>query len=289
MPAEPGRLRVGAERVQLASAAEVPQVVRRRHQHRERDQRQVGHGGDAAGAEVDETAGEIGRGDLAGADPDGVDAADDVQRAEGDDEGGHLAEGDEQAVEQAEADAEQDGEGDGDYRVPAALEVGAGGEGADAEGGADGQVDVAGDDDQGLAGGDQHQDGRVEQQVLDALLGQERAAACLGDGDHHQEHGEDGEFAHLEDAVHQPGGVGLRHLGDGGFVGGGDRHAVPLSCAAPPVRRGRAGVVSVRGPVAARVPPLPAGCGRWSRLTRPSRWLRPSRFPRWRRCGGSRR
>ncbi|WP_449349044.1 hypothetical protein [Streptomyces shaanxiensis] len=35
---------------------------------------------------------------------------------------------------------------------------------------------------------------RVQQQVLDALLGQELAVAGLGDGDHHQEDDQDGEF-----------------------------------------------------------------------------------------------
>lgn len=87
--------------------------------------------------------------------------------------------------------------------------------------------------------------------------------AGLGDGDHHQEHGEDGEFAHLEDAVRQPGGAGLRHLGDGGFVGGGERHAVPLPFAAPPVRCAGAGVVFVWGrwPHVRRSRGPPGGCG----------------------------
>src|SRR5690606_7530405 len=163
---EAGGLRVGAERVQFASAAVVLEVIGRRHEHGEGDQREVGDRRDAAGAEVDESAGEVGRSDLPGADPDGVDAADDVERAEGDDEGGHLAEADEQPVEQAEADAEQDRQGHAGDRVPAALEVDPGGEGGDAEGRADRQVDVAGDDHQRLAGGDQDQDGGVQEQVL---------------------------------------------------------------------------------------------------------------------------
>src|SRR5690606_9312424 len=78
----------------------------------------------------------------------------------------------------------------------------------DAEGRAERMVDVAGDDHQRLAGGDQDQDGGVQEQVLDALLGQERAVAGLGDADHHQEDQQDGEFAHLEDAVDEAGGAG---------------------------------------------------------------------------------
>src|SRR4051812_2279298 len=229
---EPCGLGVGAERVQLASAAEVLEVVGGGDEHRQRDQGQVGHRGDAAGAEVHEAVREVGRRDLAGADPDGVDAPDDVERAEGDHERGHLAEADEKAVEQAEADAEQDREPDRHDGVPAALEVVAGGEGADPEGGADREVDVPRDDHQRLAGGDQDQDGGVQQQVLDALLGEEVAVADLGDDDHHQEDEQDGELAHLEDAVDEPGGTGLRHLGGRGLLGGGDRHAAALPVAA---------------------------------------------------------
>src|SRR5690606_23197434 len=214
-------------------------------------QREVGDRRDAAGAEVDESAGEVGRSDLPGADPDGVDAADDVERAEGDDEGGHLAEADEQPVEQAEADAEQDRQGHAGDRVPAALEVDPGGEGGDAEGRADRQVDVAGDDHQRLAGGDQDQDGGVQEQVLDALLGQERAVAGLGDADHHQEDQQDGEFAHLEDAVDEAGGAGGGHLDGRGPVGSGDAHAAALPVAAAitvsSVASGR-GISAVRRP-----------------------------------------
>ncbi len=145
---EPGGLRIGTEGVQLPPAAVVLEVVARRHEHHQRDHGEPGDRGDAAGAEVDEAAGQVGRGDLAGADPDGVDAPDDVQGAERDDEGGDLAEAHEEAVEQPEADAQQDGEEDRDDRVPAALQIGSGGEGADAERGADGQVDVAAEDHQ---------------------------------------------------------------------------------------------------------------------------------------------
>ena len=114
---------------------------------------------------------------------------------------------------------------------------------------ADRQVDVAGDDDQRLADGDQDQDGGVQQQVLDALLGQERAVARLGDGDHHQEDEQDGEFAELADAVDEAGRRGLlpgRRRGS----------------------RGRAAVTVMR------------------RLLPPSRWPPPSRTPRWPRARG---
>lgn len=255
---QPRGLGVGAERVQLPSAAEVLEVVGGDQQHGQGDQGEVRHRRDAAGAEVDEAAREVGRGDLPGADPDGVDAADDVERAEGDDERGYLAEADQQAVDESPADAEQHREEHRDDGVSAALQIGAYREGADAERGADRQVDVPGDHHQRLAGGDQHQDGRVQQQVLDALFGQELAVAHLGDDDHHQEDGQDGEFTHLEDAVHQPGPARPGNLGGGGGVGCGHRHAAALSVSVVVMRR-------------------------------PSRSLRPSRIPRWLRSAGSRR
>src|SRR6185312_400928 len=55
----------------------------------------------------------------------------------------------------------------------------------------------------GLADRDQHQDRGVEQQVLDALLGQESAVVQLGGHDHQHQHDQDGQLAHLQDPVEQ--------------------------------------------------------------------------------------
>lgn len=196
---ENGGLRAGAERVHVPAAAVVAHAVPDREQGDDGDKCQVGHHPEAFVSEVDKGVGQAVRGDLAGADPDGVDAAHHVQGAEGDDESGDLAEADQGTVQGTEEHPEGDRQQHCDHRIAAALKVVPCSEGRDAQHRSDRQVDVAGDHDDGLADSYQHEDGGVEHQVLDALLGEKLSVGDLRGSEHHDEDCRNGQFAGSED------------------------------------------------------------------------------------------
>src|SRR4051794_36592018 len=165
-----GRLGVGADRVQLAAHAGPAHHVADDEQHRERDEREDGDAQHGVAAELEEAVGHVGCVDLTALGPREVDAADHVQRAERDDQRWHAGQRHHRAVQQPEERAEEDagGEGDGDRDVVVGEEH-AGRERADPEHRADGQVDVARDDDDRLADREQRDDRDVEQDVADVL------------------------------------------------------------------------------------------------------------------------
>ena len=106
------------------------------------------------------------------------DGAEDLHGAQGGDEGGQLAVGDEHAVEPAQQRAEDQAHGDGDDVGGHAGDAHAGQQAGGAavhhhhdhsahghQGGADGQINAAGDDDEGHAQGDDAHGGVVAQDV----------------------------------------------------------------------------------------------------------------------------
>src|SRR4051794_8675211 len=164
------RLRVRADRVELAAHARTAHQVADDQQNRERDEREDRDPEDRVAAELEEAVGHVGGVDLAALRPDEVDAADHVERAERDYERRHARERDHRAVQQAEERAEQDpgGERDRDRDVVVG-EQDAGRERGDAEHRADREVDVARDHDDRLADRQQRDDRDIEQDVADVL------------------------------------------------------------------------------------------------------------------------
>src|SRR3954452_1156802 len=164
------RLRVRADRVELAAHARTAHQVADDQQNRERDEREDRDPEDRVAAELEEAVGHVGGVDLAALRPDEVDAADHVERAERDHERRHARERDHRAVQQAEERAEQDpgGERDRDRDVVVG-EQDAGRERGDAEHRADREVDVARDHDDRLADRQQRDDRDIEQDVADVL------------------------------------------------------------------------------------------------------------------------
>src|SRR4051794_7765419 len=192
------RLRVRADRVELAAHARTAHQVADDQQNRERDEREDRDPEDRVAAELEEAVGHVGGVDLAALRPDEVDAADHVERAERDHERRHARERDHRAVQQAEERAEQDpgGERDRDRDVVVG-EQHAGQERGDPEHRADRQIDVAGDDDDGLADREQRDDRDVEQDVAD-VLGVEEARVDRRRAEDHDR--EDADEAHLAGA-----------------------------------------------------------------------------------------
>jgi hypothetical protein len=133
------------------------------------------------------------------------------------------------------AQREPHGEDDHNRRAARRLERVAGHEGGQAHDRADREIDIAGDDDDGLADREHHQDGGVQQQVLDALPVQE-AWRLDGRRDDEQRQGErDAELAGDVQPPRRAGGP----AGLGGRTGGHRRgtgvhcgHASPLPAVA---------------------------------------------------------
>ena len=152
-----------------------------------------GHAEHRAGAELEELAGQVAGVDPVAAGPGEHDAAVDVERAERDDQRGHAAVRHQHAVDEAEDRAEQEArrEHRDDRDVGLLDEQPAGQVGGQRHHRADGQVDVAGDDHDGLADGEQDQDRRVEQEVAPPVAAEQEAVVLRGrehdDGHQHEE------------------------------------------------------------------------------------------------------
>src|SRR6478735_8741436 len=228
---EAGGLGARPDGVQLASRTVGAQEVRRRREQDERDQRQVGNAQDAAAAEAQDRLGHLRGADLLALRPPGVDALDDVEHAQGHDERRDPAEADEgaghQSADHADGDAEEHHRQD---PVVGPRHELAAGEGGEAHHRSDREVDVPGDHHGGLADREQYQDRGVEQQVLDALVGQEERVGQVGAEDQQDQRPGDGDLAGPEDRVHERGRTAFRRLRRvrGALDGGGHAAALPL-------------------------------------------------------------
>ena len=162
---------VGPDGVQLASAAEVAQIPGGDDEHDDGEDGQQRDTEDVAGSEATEVGRHVRSIDAVAAGPRDVDAAVDVQRSEGDHQGGDLREGHECAVDEAEDRAEPDA-GDEHENGRDAWEVDEQSPrevGSEAHGRPDRQVDVAGDDDDRLAHRDDHQQGGRQEQIAESV------------------------------------------------------------------------------------------------------------------------
>src|SRR3954454_10566071 len=226
-----GRLGVGADRVQLAAHAGPAHHVADDEQHRERDERQDRDAQHGVAAELEEAVGHVGCVDLTALGPREVDAADHVQRAERDDQRWHAGQRHHRAVQQPEERAEEDagGEGDGDRDVVVGEEH-AGRERADPEHRADGQVDVARDDDDRLADREQRDDRDVEQDVADVLRVEEARVDGRRAQDDDREDADEARLAGADERVHElaPAAARLLQRRRGGL--GLRAHAAASSC-----------------------------------------------------------
>lgn len=148
------------------------------------------------------------------------------QGREGDDEGGHRGTGDQEAVEQTDRTADQERY---EQRGQDAPLRGPGGEHtAEGEDGADGQVDPAGDDDQGHAEGDHGEERRLHGHAAGVVQGGERRVdERRGDHDGQQ----DGQDALAPEEFEEP------PCGRGPVPGSPVRCAVSVRRGAPAGRR----------------------------------------------------
>src|SRR5262245_7145611 len=193
---QPGRLRIRTDRVQIAPGPVGAQYEpgddhnghREQCEHRNALHRRRPH--------PQQPGRHVGRVDLLAAGPGVVDAPEHVQRAEGDHECRHPGGRDEPTVDRAAGRAEGGGHDDGDRdgQARGGQEQAAGGEGGQSQHRSDRQVDVAGDDDDRLPDRGDGEDRGPEQQVLDALRGQEAWVGHGRDPDQQHEGGEDAEL-----------------------------------------------------------------------------------------------
>src|SRR4051794_28430501 len=223
---------IRADRVQLASGAVRAQVEAGDEHDRERDQREHRDPRDRVRPELEELVGHVGGVDLPARRPGEVRAADDVERAERHHERRHAPEADQRAVDGAEARADGHGDRD-DQRDRDARVVGeerAGGERGEAEHRAHRQVDVAADDDDGLADGEQRDERDVEPDVAQVLRREVARLGQVGAADEQRERHEQPELAHAEDQLDDAAGPALLEDGRDGDGGGVGAHAARPRC-----------------------------------------------------------
>src|SRR5829696_1386140 len=227
---EPRALGIRADGVQLAAGAEVAQPLADDDHDDERDQHEVGDAEDRAGADVQERVGQRLGVDLAPVGPQEREAAERVERAERHHQRGHLAPGGEDPVEQpaggAQAHSEDEHQRQRHARV--AGEQVAGHERGEPDDRADRQVDVARDDHQRLADGEDREDRSVEREVAQRRGLDEARLEDAGDGDQQRERDDDAELADAEDPLDEaPRALALERGGGGGHAA--SASAVPVA------------------------------------------------------------
>src|SRR4051795_6030186 len=218
---EAGALGVRSDRVELAAGAEVAQPLPDRDHHDERDDHQVGDAEHGARAEVQERVGQRLGVDLAAIGPQEREAAVRVEHAQRHDERRHLPPGGEEAVEQPAGRAHRDREHEHERQRHAGVlgEQVAGEEGGEPDDRADRQVDVARDDHERLADGEDREDRRVEREVAQRRRLDEARLEDAGDRDQQRERDDDAELADAEDAFDQAvGALALEGGGGGGHA-----------------------------------------------------------------------
>ena len=240
-PVEDRGVRVGPDGVELAAAAGGVEVVADRGQDDHGDDGQHRDAEDRAGAEPQELAGQVAGVDPVAARPGQHDPAVDVEGAERDHERRHLAVRHQQSVDQAEDRAEQQAGGDHrhDRQARVVDEEAAGEVGGERHHRADRQVDVAGDDHDALADGQQHQDRRVQQEVAPAVGAEEEAVVLAGrEHDDRDQDQEDRQLAGAEDRGERAPGRGEPAGLDEQRLAGGD---LDVGCAVSFIVRPRGG------------------------------------------------
>src|SRR4051794_20731817 len=235
---EAGALGVRSDRVELAAGAEVAQPLPDRDHHDERDDHQVGDAQHGARADVQERVGQCLGVDLAAIGPQEREAAERVERAQRHDERRHLAPSGEEAVEQPAGGAHRDRQQEHQRQRHAGVlgEQVAGEEGGEPDDRADRQVDVARDDHERLADGEDREDRRVEREVAQRRRLDEARLEDAGDRDQQRERDDDAELADAEDALDQAvGALALERGGRGGHAAAstwpGARRMTPSSSA----------------------------------------------------------
>src|SRR3954469_14210706 len=218
---EPGALGVRADRVQLAAGAEVAQRLADDDHDDEREQRERRDSEARPRAEIEERVRQRLGVHLTAVRPQEREAAERVERAQRDDERGHLPERHEDAVEHAAGGAEEDAEqhDDNDRHARVRGQEVAGHEGGEPEHRADRQVDVAGDDDERLAGGEDREDRRVQREVAQRVGVDEPRLDDRGHRDERDERDDDAELAHPEDELREAPRAGAGGLGGGALRG----------------------------------------------------------------------
>src|SRR5215469_13388948 len=202
-PGQPGRLRVGADRVQVPAGTVGPQVVcADPDHHRDRD-RQVGDAGGGRPRYLDERGRQRALHDLLAAEQQDVDAADDVQRGQRHDQARHPPGGHHDpvgsAARQADAQADKEHQRDGDARMR--PEEVRGGVRREPEHGPDGKVHVPADHDHRLAEGEQREHRGVDEDELDVRRAEEPGLHRRGDRDDDGQHHDDARFPDPEDPL----------------------------------------------------------------------------------------
>src|SRR5215207_5113687 len=202
---QPRALRVRADRVELATGAVVAQPLAHGQEHDERDDHEDRYAEDRVGAEVQEGVGQRLGVDLAAVGPQEREAAEHVERAEGHDERGHLPPRHEDPVEQPARRPERDAEQEHDRQRKAGMlrQQVPGEVGAQPEHRADREVDVARDEHERLAGGEDREDRRVEREIAQRVGLDEARLEDRGDRDQQRECHDDAELADAEHPLGQ--------------------------------------------------------------------------------------
>src|SRR3954454_2205584 len=214
---QPGGLWFVPDAVQLPPAAVVAQAEADQQDHDERHEEEHRDAEQARTPERLEAVREVRGVDLqaaAAACPEGVQAPEDVQGAERDHQRRHLGDGDDGAVERAadraDRHAREYDEHDRcirrlDQQRPRRV-------GGQTQHRADREVDVAGDDHDGLAGGEDGDDRGREEQVAEVLRRQEARVGDLRDHQQQEERSEDAHLPHRDEPLHErsPAAPGVR-------------------------------------------------------------------------------
>ena len=196
----------GVEVATLRAGAHEPRAGRGRQQA---DPHQPGDAEEGLLAQVDDGVRQLVGVDARATDDDGLEALDDVERAEGDDERRKPEPGDEEAVDQTHTDADSEAhqEDREDATVRLTLDRAACQVGSEAEGRSHGQVDVAHDDDEGLPDSHQPGDRDRDHQVGAPLGGQEVRVPQGGEDEDDDERQADGQLTRREERVQPAGGA----------------------------------------------------------------------------------
>src|SRR3954468_9503119 len=214
---EPRAVRVGPDRVQLTPGAKVAQPLPDEPDHHERDQHEHRHAEHRVRTDVQERVRKRLGVDLPAARPEERQSAEGIQRPQRHDECGDLAPCRQHSVEQSAGGAERDAQDeDGHERHPRVLgEQVTGQEGGQAEHRALREVDVAGDDDQRLACGEDGEDRRVDREVAQRVRVDETRLQDRGHRDQDRQRDEDAELADTEHPLRQVARARALDGGDG--------------------------------------------------------------------------
>src|SRR5262245_54970760 len=220
-------LRVRPDRVEVPPGAEGPHPVPGHGGRDDQDDAEVRQARERPEADLVEPVRQVGRVDLVAAGPGRVDAADDVERRERHDEARHARDRHDRPLDDppAEPDERRDQEDDDGRDVLVVDEHDAGRVGGDADDRADGQVHVAGDDDQRLPDGEQADDRGAGEDLLEARDLDEPWVLDRRRPDHERERHQDAELAEAQERLGDAVRAGALDRRGGCLCGADARHA----------------------------------------------------------------